>query len=73
MRDDPEEGIQVTRIYTLCPATTEGVPGNDWRQSTRWLVLDVTDQDPLVVAGPLKKTEAHYQMLLLRAYKPEGV
>jgi hypothetical protein len=53
----------VTRIYTIWPASQEGLPASTsgpWHQERRWLVLDVTDgiASSYVVEGPVAHPEA---------------
>jgi hypothetical protein len=62
----------VTRIYTIWPATREGVPASTsgaWRQSRHWLVLDVTDglDAARIVEGPVSRWDALRRELELRA------
>lgn len=61
----------MTRIYTIWPATKEGLPATSsgaWRQSRRWLVLDVTDglEAAHVVEGPVSRWTALHRELELR-------
>lgn len=60
------------RVFTIWPADKEGFPAASsgaWRQSRRWLVLDVTDGlDAVhVVEGPVSRQEALRRELELRA------
>ena len=62
----------MTRIYTIWPATKEGLPAStagSWRQSRRWLVLDVTDglDAAHVVEGPVSRWEALRRELEIRS------
>lgn len=56
------------KIYTVWPADKDGRPGGSWRQSKRWLVLDVTNgiEAALIVAGPMPRHDALDHELLLR-------
>ena len=61
----------MTRIYTIWPADKDGMPATSsqaWRQSTRWLVLDVTDglDAAYIVEGPVSRWEALRRELELR-------
>jgi hypothetical protein len=63
----------MTRIYTIWPATREGVPASTsgaWRQERHWLVLDVTDGmgAARIVEGPVSRWEALRRELELRAF-----
>lgn len=60
------------RVYTIWPADKEGLPTSSsgaWRQTRRWLVLDVTEGlDAVhVVEGPVSRQEALRRELELRA------
>jgi hypothetical protein len=60
------------RIYTIWPADREGNPATTqgaWRQSRRWLVLDVTDglDAARVVEGPVSRWTALRRELEVRA------
>jgi len=61
-----------SRIYTIWPADREGNPATTqgaWRQSRRWLVLDVTDglDAARVVEGPVSRWTALRRELEVRA------
>lgn len=67
-----------TRVYTIWPATSEGLPASSssaWRQTTRWLVLDVTDGlDAVhVVEGPVSREVALRRELELRVIARQAV
>lgn len=60
------------RVFTIWPADREGLPTSTsgaWRQTRRWLVLDVTDglDNAHVVEGPVSRQEALRRELELRA------
>lgn len=60
------------RIYTIRPADKDGLPAASsaaWRQSTRWLVLDVTDglDAAHIVEGPVSRWDALRRELEIRA------
>lgn len=62
----------MTRIYTIWPADKEGLPAassSAWRQSRRWLVLDVTEglDAARVVEGPVSRWTALHRELEIRA------
>lgn len=62
----------MSRIYTIWPADRNGNPASTsaaWRQSTRWLVLDVTDglDSVHVVEGPVSRWDALRRELEVRA------
>ncbi len=59
------------RLYTIWPSDREGMPAatsGAWRQSRRWLVLDVTDglDAARVVEGPVSREAALHRELELR-------
>lgn len=47
-----------TVIYGLWPAKTDGTPGHNWDQRTRWLVLDMGAEPVKVLHGPVSRAEA---------------
>lgn len=58
-------------VYTIWPADKEGNPASGsgaWRQTRRWLVLDVTDgiDAAKLVAGPITREAALKRELELR-------
>lgn len=66
----------MSRVYTIWPADKEGHPTSSsgaWRQTRRWLVLDVTDglDAARVVEGPVCRQEALRRELELRAVARE--
>ena len=59
----------MTRVYTIWPATRDGVPATSssaWRQDRHWLVLDVTGGDACVVEGPVSRGTALRRELEMR-------
>ena len=61
----------MTRVYTIWPADREGMPvasSSAWRQTTRWLVLDVSDglDAAHIVEGPVSREIALRRELELR-------
>lgn len=59
------------RIYTIWPADRDGLPASSsgaWRQSTHWLVLDVTDglDSAHIVEGPVSRWDALRRELEIR-------
>lgn len=53
----------ITRIYTIWPASQEDLPASTsgpWHQERRWLVLDITDgiATSYIVEGPVAYQEA---------------
>lgn len=62
----------MTRVYTIWPADKQGLPARSsgaWRQSRRWLVLDVTEglDAARVVEGPVSRWTALHRELEIRA------
>jgi hypothetical protein len=58
-----KSGPDITRIYTIWPASQEDLPASTsgpWHQERRWLVLDVTDgiAASYIVEGPVGYPEA---------------
>ena len=61
----------MTRVYTIWPADREGMPAassSAWRQTTSWLVLDVSDglDAAHIVEGPVCRETALRRELELR-------
>ena len=61
----------MTRVYTIWPADREGMPASSsaaWRQTTRWLVLDVSDglDAAHIVEGPVSRATALRRELEIR-------
>ena len=61
----------MTRVYTIWPADREGMPAASscaWRQTTSWLVLDVSDglDAAHIVEGPVSRETALRRELELR-------
>lgn len=61
----------MTRIYTIWPSDREGMPAASsaaWRQTTRWLVLDVSDglDAAHIVEGPVSRETALRRELEMR-------
>lgn len=62
----------MTRVYTIWPANKDGLPASTpgaWRQSRRWLVLDVTEglDAARIVEGPVSRWTALHRELEIRA------
>ena len=60
----------MTRVFTIWPANSEGIPATSsdaWRQNRHWLVLDITEGDTCVVEGPVARWKALQRALELRA------
>jgi hypothetical protein len=59
------------RVYTIWPSDRDGIPAASsaaWHQTTRWLVLDVSDglDSAHIVEGPVSRQEALHRESELR-------